>query len=136
MIIGNFNYDKSTDTYHGTVSTLLIDRLEIQLRPTRRGSEREPDYRVVRDASNDGGVELGAAWTRKSDKGKSYLSVVLDDPSLSQTLNAALFPEADGKATLVWNRPRGEGRKAEPDRPSAKGRRPSMGRALRPGESA
>lgn len=135
MIIGNFTYDKSNDSYRGSVSTLLIDRLDIQLRPTRRGSEREPDYRIVREGGG-GAIELGAAWTRKSDKGQTYLSVVLDDPSLPQSLNAALFPEADGKASLVWNRPRGESRKAEPDRPSAKGRRSNLGRALRPGETS
>lgn len=134
MIIGNFTYDKSSDTYRGSVSTMLIDRLDIHLRPTRRASEREPAYRVVRDGDGSA-IELGAAWARKSDKGKPYLSVVLDDPSLPQSLHAALFPETDGKASLVWNRPRGESRKAEPDRPPAKGRRSQLGRALRPGES-
>ena len=135
MIIGNFTYDKSNDTYQGSISTLLIDRLGIHLRPTRRGSEREPAYRIVRDGEA-GTIELGAAWSRKSDKGQAYLSVVLDDPSLGQSVHAAMFPDAEGKATLVWNRPRSDSPKAEPDRPSAKGRRPHSGRALRPGQSA
>jgi uncharacterized protein (DUF736 family) len=106
MIIGNFTYDAEADIYAGDVTTLTFNRSNVQLRPVEKGSDKEPDYRVVAQTAR-GIVEFGAAWKRTSEKGQEFLSVSIDDPSLSGALNAALFPAEDGHpAALVWNRPK------------------------------
>jgi uncharacterized protein (DUF736 family) len=104
MIIGNFAYDKKTDTYAGDVTTLTFSRPSVQLRPNEKSGTKEPDYRVVSETAH-GLVEFGAAWQRKSENGKEFLSVAIDDPALAGSLNAALFRSEDGKtAALVWTR--------------------------------
>lgn len=104
MIIGNFRFDPAADSYTGEIRTLHIQRERVVLRPLKRLSDREPDYRVVQHGEG-GTVELGAAWARKTERGQSYLSVLLDDPALAQPLSVALFPsEDDTAATLVWTR--------------------------------
>lgn len=104
MIIGNFTYDKKTDTYIGDITTLTVSRPSVQMTPNEKTGDKEPDYRVVTKTAN-GIVEFGAAWERTSEKGQEYLSVSVDDPALPGALNAALFPAEDGKtAALVWTR--------------------------------
>lgn len=105
MIIGNFRYEADADTYTGELRTLTVQRKGVVLRPLRKGSEREPDYRVV-EVTDAGSVELGAAWRKRTERGRDYLSVLLDDPVLHQPMSAALFlAEDDQHATLVWSRP-------------------------------
>jgi uncharacterized protein (DUF736 family) len=54
-----------------------------------------------------GSVELGAAWKKRSEEGRDYLSVKLDDPSLVQPLNCALVEASDSEGfILVWSRDR------------------------------
>jgi uncharacterized protein (DUF736 family) len=106
MIIGNFKYDAKADTYAGDVTTLTFQRNNVELRPVKKSSDKEPDYRVVAQTSF-GTVEFGAAWQRKSERGQEFLSVSIDDPALPGAMNAALFTDEDGKtAALVWNRPK------------------------------
>jgi uncharacterized protein (DUF736 family) len=58
------------------------------LRPARwcssraREGDKAPSYRVV-SPSKTGNVELGAAWKKRSEEGRDYLSVKLDDPSMA-----------------------------------------------------
>ncbi len=114
MIIGNFRYEAEADTYTGEIRTLHIQRSGVVLRPLRKASEREPDYRVVQHADG-GAIELGAAWRRRSDKGQDYLSVLLDDPTLSQPLSVALFPGDDDRmAALIWTRTARKAPEAQP----------------------
>lgn len=129
MIIGNFRFDATADTYTGEIRTLSVQRSNVVLRPLQRQGDREPDYRVVQHAEG-GTIELGAAWQRRSDKGQDYLSVLLDDPALPQPLNVALFPgDDDRSAALVWNRP---ARKApEPETKPAPGKSRGRGGAVR-----
>jgi uncharacterized protein (DUF736 family) len=96
MIIGNFIYDSQRDVYRGEIATLTVQRGSIILRPTDKVGDREPDYRIVQEREG-GVVELGAAWKRSSEKGRSFLSVMLDDPALPGALNAALFPSDRGE---------------------------------------
>ena len=65
-------------------------------------SDDQPDYRVYA-----GRFELGAGWSKTSDRGNDYVSLVLDDPSFAGPLYAALMP-ADEPDThrLVWSRPK------------------------------
>jgi uncharacterized protein (DUF736 family) len=71
-------------------------------------------------------VEFGAAWKRSSERGRAFLSVVLDDPTLPLSLNAALFPsDRDNTATLVWQRPPKKAPAAEVEPATTRPRRPS-----------
>jgi uncharacterized protein (DUF736 family) len=132
MIIGNFSYNPDTDVYAGVIATLTLERHSVEFRPTEKGGDKEPDYRVVQDRSG-GLIELGAAWKRSSDKGRDYLSVLLDDPALPSSFNAAMFlSDQDYQATLVWQR---QAKKApspdsEPAAPEAS--KPANGRSRRP----
>jgi uncharacterized protein (DUF736 family) len=57
--------------------------------------------------SKTGNVELGAAWKKRSEEGRDYLSVKLDDPSLAQPINCALVESSDSEGfILVWSRDR------------------------------
>jgi uncharacterized protein (DUF736 family) len=104
MIIGNFTYDPDQGTYSGAIKTLTFQREAVLIRPVQKIGEREPDYRVVH-GDNGGQVEFGAAWKRTSERGRDFLSIVLDDPALPASLNAALFPDNnENTATLVWTR--------------------------------
>ena len=104
MIIGNFTYDKQNGSYAGFIRTLTIARESVVLTPLQSGAEKAPDYRVLQQ-TNLGPLEIGAAWRRSSEKGKGYVSVVLDDPALPTPINAAMFLAADETtATLVWTR--------------------------------
>jgi uncharacterized protein (DUF736 family) len=61
-----------------------------------------------------GSVELGAAWKRKSEAGREFLSISLDDPALPRALGAALMPSDGGdSAILIWSRPSKRKDKAE-----------------------
>lgn len=134
MIIGNFSYDQAHDIYAGEITTLTLQRNNVVFRPTGKVGDREPDYRIVQE--RDGAiVELGAAWKRNSDRGQDFLSIVLDDPALPSSLNAALFRSGrDNRATLVWQRQNKKAPAAEaapanggrPHRPAA-GRSPRLG---------
>jgi uncharacterized protein (DUF736 family) len=108
MKIGHFTFDPETNEYAGELSTLSIPGRKLLFRPLKKIAENEPDYRVVCVLAEATVVEVGAAWIRVTKRGgKEFLSVALDDPALSGTLNAALFVERDGvTAHLEWERPR------------------------------
>jgi Protein of unknown function (DUF736) len=75
-------------------------------RHTDKVRDREPDYRIVQE--RDGAiVEFGAAGKR-SDKGRDFLSIMLEDPALPASLCAALFlsDRGDGLRSSGSGRPR------------------------------
>ena len=53
-------------------------------------------------------VKVGAAWLKvpKSSLSKipEFLSIMIDDPTLSAPLNAAAFPQADYRWSVTWRR--------------------------------
>ena len=52
-------------------------------------------------------AEIGAAWSKRSNEGRDYLSLKLDDPSFNAPIYANLFDDEDGEGyTLIWSRPR------------------------------
>lgn len=118
MMIGTFQFDRRRNTYTGDISTLILNRTNVEFRPNadKRG-DKEPDFRIVCEGP-DGTAELGAAWKQRSNAGNDYLSVVLDDPALPQPLHAALMlSERDASGMLVWNRPsRQRNSRPQPDR--------------------
>jgi uncharacterized protein (DUF736 family) len=100
-VIGTFTPSKEGG-WIGTIHTLTINT-KVRLVPNdNRENENAPAFRVV-----VGKLRIGDAWEARiiADPSRSYLRVKLDDPSLAEPLNAALFRSEDGKtAQLVWNR--------------------------------
>jgi uncharacterized protein (DUF736 family) len=132
MIIGNFTYDLDRDTYAGAITTLTLQRGSVVFRPTEKNGDKEPDYRVIHE-TEAGTVELGAAWKRSSERGREFLSVLLDDPALASSVNAALFPsDQNERATLVWQRQNRKAAAAEPETPKPQPRRSARARTLAP----
>ncbi|OJW23895.1 MAG: hypothetical protein BGO51_15605, partial [Rhodospirillales bacterium 69-11] len=68
---------------------------------TNRSNENAPSHRVY-----VGRAEIGAAWSKRSNEGRDYLSLKLDDPSFTAPIFANLFDDEDGDGfTLIWSRP-------------------------------
>lgn len=88
----------------GSIQTLTISA-KLRLVPNDdRRDDNAPAFRVFAGQSR-----VGDAWEARSggDEPKDYLRVRLDDPSLLEPLNAALFIGEDGQsAQLVWKRRR------------------------------
>nr|WP_055391655.1 DUF736 domain-containing protein [Roseibium album] len=99
--IGSFTATK--DGYKGTIRTLTINVKINIVANDKKGSEGAPDFQVY-----GGRAEFGAAWKSKTNdqQSRECLSVLLDDPSISNPIRAALFEE-EGTAFLVWNRREG-----------------------------
>ena len=98
--IGNFKLDG--EKYSGFVNTLTFSG-PVSIEPNgNKVSEGSPDYRVYAGRSRS---ELGAAWKERSEGGKEYLSVRLDDPSFSSPIFSRLvqFEKEEG-FRLVWSR--------------------------------
>jgi len=88
----------------GHIRTLSINAKVRFVPNDNRDSNTAPMFRVF-----VGHSRIGAAWAARSNDNppKDYLRVRLDDPSLVEPLNAALFLGEDGReARLVWNRRR------------------------------
>lgn len=86
----------------GTIRTLTIDA-KVRLVPNDdRTSKKAPAFRVF-----VGNSRIGEAWEAKTGglSPKDYLRVKLDDPTLSQPMNAAMFVSESGDtAQLLWSR--------------------------------
>jgi uncharacterized protein (DUF736 family) len=101
--IGQFTRNKSGFT--GRIHTLTVDRDLILLPAESSDAENAPDYRI--HLANADGPEIGAAWKRTGEKAGNYVSLVIDDPSLTQPIRANLFQSGGDKSAWVlnWNRP-------------------------------
>ncbi len=102
--IGQFT--REAGGFFGRVHTLAFD-LELSIVAAGPSeAENAPDYRVLRGAED--GPEVGAGWSRKSDKAGEYISLLLDDPTFAEPIRARLFQNgADTTSwSLHWNRPR------------------------------
>ncbi|MCR6631501.1 MAG: DUF736 family protein [Magnetospirillum sp.] len=101
MIIGIFTPARDGG-WTGSIRTLTLDA-KLRLIPhDNRDGDKAPAFRVLL-----GHTRIGDAWEARSagEPPKDYLRVRLDDPSLPEPLNAALFPaEGGGEAQLVWRR--------------------------------
>ena len=101
--IGRFTRDNSG--FAGRIHTLTVDRDLILVPAESSDAENAPDYRIhLGDAD---GPEIGAGWKRTGEKAGDYVSLVIDDPSLTQPIRANLFQSGDDKSAWVlnWNRP-------------------------------
>ena len=106
--IGQFTRDKSGFT--GRIHTLTVDRDLILVPAESSDAQNAPDYRIHLGGAD--GPEIGAGWKRTGEKAGNYVSLVIDDPSLTQPIRANLFQSGEDKSAWVlnWNRPpkRGE----------------------------
>ncbi|MCP1854274.1 MULTISPECIES: DUF736 domain-containing protein [unclassified Bradyrhizobium] len=100
--IGTFKKTGNNE-FTGEIVTLSLQARSIRIVPeTNRSSENAPSHRVY-----VGRVEIGAAWSKRSEEGRDYLSLKLDDPSFNAPIYANLFDDEGGEGyTLLWSRPR------------------------------
>jgi uncharacterized protein (DUF736 family) len=99
--IGTFK--KSGSELQGEIVTLSVQTKGVRIAPeTNRANDNAPTHRVY-----VGRAEIGAAWAQRSNEGRDYLSVKLDDPSFNAPIYANLFEDEDGEGhTLIWSRAR------------------------------
>ncbi|WP_395698474.1 DUF736 domain-containing protein [Methylocella sp.] len=105
--IGHFNRTKNG--YAGRVRTLFLDAELVLVPAEHSDAENAPDYRI--HLLDGDGPELGAGWKRTGEKAGDYVSLLIDDPALTQPIRANLFQFGDDKSvwSLIWNRPQKRG---------------------------
>ena len=104
--IGTFK--KTGSEFVGEIVTMSVQAKGVRIVPedtTANGST--PSHRVF-----VGRAEIGAAWSKRSNEGRDYLSLKLDDPSFTAPIYANLFDDTvveGGEETfsLIWSRPNG-----------------------------
>src|SRR5580693_6319469 len=99
--IGSFK--KVGNDFQGEIVTLSLKAKGVRIvAESNRTSENAPSHRVY-----VGRVEIGAAWSKRSEEGRDYLSLKLDDPSFTAPIYANLFDDEDGEGySLIWSRGR------------------------------
>jgi len=102
--IGTFKKTGSNE-FTGEIVTLSVQAKNVRIVPeTSRSGDNTPSHRVY-----CGRVEIGAAWSKRSNENRDYLGLKLDDPSFNAPIYANLFDDEDGDGfSLIWSR----GRKA------------------------
>lgn len=91
----------STETgFNGSIRTLTLN-VKVRITRIEKPSDKGPHFRIYA-----GNVELGAAWQKRSEQDRDYLSIKLDDPSFPAPIYATLT-EVDGEEgyQLIWARP-------------------------------
>ena len=98
--IGTFK--KTGNEYTGEIVTLSVQAKGVRIVPDLRASgENAPSHRIL-----VGRAEIGAAWSKRSNEGRGYLGLKLDDPSFAHPIYANLFDDEDGEgSSLIWSRP-------------------------------
>ena len=99
--IGSFK--KSGTDFQGEIVTLSVQAKGVRIvTETNRANGDAPSHRIY-----VGRAEIGAAWSKRSNEGRDYLSVKLDDPSFNAPIYANLFDDEEGDGyTLIWSRSR------------------------------
>ena len=95
--IGKFK--KVSGAYRGDIVTLSVQAKGVRIEPEDNPSGNAPSHRVF-----IGDAEVGAAWQKRTQDNRSYLSVKLDDPSFTAPIFAQLFEGESGEHDLVWSR--------------------------------
>ena len=99
-------FKKVGNDFQGEINTLNLSKaVRIVAEQNRSSNENAPSHRVF-----VGRAEIGAAWSKRSEEGRDYLSLKLDDPSFTAPIYANLFDDEVGEGyTLLWSRPRKNG---------------------------
>ncbi len=105
--IGTFK--KVGNEIQGEIVTLSVQAKGVRIVPeSSRSNDSAPSHRIF-----VGRAEIGAAWSKRSNEGRDYLSVKLDDPSFNAPIYANLFDDEGGEGySLIWSRPT-NGRRGE-----------------------
>ncbi|GAA5264644.1 hypothetical protein ACOSOMT5_P1069 [Acidiphilium sp. MT5] len=105
--IGTFK--KVGTEIQGEIVTLSVQAKGVRIVPeSNRSNDTAPSHRIF-----VGRAEIGAAWSKRSNEGRDYLSVKLDDPSFNAPIYANLFDDESGDGySLIWSRPT-NGRRGE-----------------------
>ena len=100
--IGTFKKTGSNE-FTGEIVTLNLQSKGVRIVPDLRASgENAPSHRIL-----VGRAEIGAAWSKRSNEGRDYLGLKLDDPSFTAPIYANLFADEDGDGhSLIWSRSR------------------------------
>ena len=100
--IGSFK--KSGSEFLGEIVTLSVQTKGVRIVPeANRTGDNSPSHRVY-----VGRVEIGAAWSKRSNEGRDYLGLKLDDPSFTAPIFANLVDDEEGDGySLIWSRPNG-----------------------------
>lgn len=100
--IGTFK--KSGNDYTGDIVTLSVQAKGVRIAAQdNRTNDNAPSHRVF-----VGKAEIGAAWTKRSNEGRDYLALKLDDPSFTAPIYANLFDDEGADTfSLIWSRPNG-----------------------------
>ncbi len=95
---------RPANEFTGEIVTLSVQAKNVRIVPeTNRSGDNSPSHRVY-----VGRVEIGAAWAKRSNEGRDYLGLKLDDPSFTAPIFANLFDDEDGEGySLIWSRPNG-----------------------------
>ena len=89
--IGTFKKTGSNE-FTGEIVTLSVQAKGVRIVPDLRATgENAPSHRVL-----VGRAEIGAAWSKRSNEGRDYLGLKLDDPSFNAPIYANLFDDEDG----------------------------------------
>jgi uncharacterized protein (DUF736 family) len=98
--IGTFEHIGDSE-YLGDIFTLSLRAKNVRIVSVSRTNENAPSHRISLDQ-----VEVGAGWSRRSNEGRDYLSVKLDDPSFNAPINANLVHDEGAETCrLIWSRP-------------------------------
>jgi uncharacterized protein (DUF736 family) len=102
--IGSFK--KVGNNFQGEIVTLSLQKKGVRIvAESNPSNDKAPSHRVF-----VGAVEIGAAWSKRSEEGRDYLSLKLDDPSFTAPIYANLFDDEGGEGyTLLWSRPKKNG---------------------------
>lgn len=96
--IGTFT--STENGFTGSIRTLALN-VKARIARVENPSDKGPQFRIFA-----GSVELGAAWQKRSEQDRDYLSVKLDDPSSPPPIYATLTEvEGEDGYQLIWSRP-------------------------------
>ena len=98
--IGSFK--KVGSEFQGEIVTLSVQTKGVRIVPeTNRSNDNAPSHRVY-----VGRAEIGAAWSKRSEEGRDYLSLKLDDPSSTRRSTRTCSTTRTAKATPSSGRAR------------------------------
>ena len=98
--IGTFEHVGDSE-YLGDIFTLSLRAKNVRIVPVSRTNENAPSHRVYLDR-----VEVGAGWSKRSNEGRDYLSLKLDDPGFDAPIYANLVHDEGAETcNLIWSRP-------------------------------